>query len=43
MTELRGAVAEAGKWFNMTVLLIKAQSNNGTRLPLFHKRFGLNI
>ena len=42
MPESRRAVADtAGKWSNMRVLLIRAQSNNGTRLPLFHKGFGL--
>ena len=44
MSELREAVADiVEKWSNMRVLLIRAQSNNGTRLPLFHKGFGLKI
>jgi hypothetical protein len=44
MLELKGAVADtAGKWSNMRVLLIRAQSNNGTRLPLFHMGSGLKV
>jgi hypothetical protein len=44
MPELRGAVADTvGKWSNMRVLLIRVQSNNGTRLPLFHMRSGLKV
>jgi hypothetical protein len=44
MFESRGAVADtAEKWSNMRVLLIRAQSNNGMILPLFHKGFGLKI
>jgi hypothetical protein len=38
----RGAITNTvRKWSNMRVLLIRAQNNNGTRLPLFHKGFGL--
>ena len=44
MPESRGAVANTtGKWSNMRVLLIRAQSNNGTRLPLFHMGSGLKV
>ena len=44
MLESKGAVADtAGKWSNMRVLLIRAQSNNGTRLPLFHMGSGLKV
>ena len=44
MPESRGAVADtAWKWSNMGVLLIRAQSNNGTRLPLFHMGSGLKV
>jgi hypothetical protein len=44
MPESRGAVADTtGKWFNMRVLLIRAQSNNGTKLPLFHRGSRLKV
>jgi hypothetical protein len=44
MLESRGAVADTtGKRSNMRVLLIKAQSNNGTKLPLFHMGSGLKV
>jgi hypothetical protein len=42
MPESKGGVTNtAGKWSNMRILLRRAQNNNGTRLPLFHKGFGL--
>ena len=44
MPESREAVVDTvGKWSNMRVLLIRAQRNNGTRLPLFHMGSGLKV
>ena len=44
MPESRGAVADTiGKWSNMSVLLIGAQSDNGMRLPLFHMGSRLKV
>jgi hypothetical protein len=44
MPKSKGVVANtAGKWSNMRVLLIRAQNNNGTRLPLFHMGSRLKV
>ena len=42
MPESRGAVADTAR-NGPRVLLIRAQSNNRTRLPLFHIGSGLKV